>query len=350
MKNLYIMGLAGSGKTAIALGFAQKLQREGKKVAYFKPVGNPPRGARQVDGDAVLMKEVLQMDNPLNDIMPHVSGTSYLSSNKNKEAMQNILGAYERVSKDADITLIDGSIFPYLLSSQGMDDMSLVAKFNAKVLPVLKATNDFNVDLALVFNDHLKLRGIPAVGNIFNNVQRPLQAKVEGVFKPILEERGYNVLGIIPRRPEIASPTVQEFYDVLGGELLAGHNRLHLLVEDVLIGAMTLDSALRYFRRAADRAVIIGGDRADLALAALETGTTALILTGGLYPDVKVIARAQEKGIPVILVHYDTYTTVERLSEVSRYINPTDRTAIRITLDNIDQFCDFDAIVAALED
>ena len=76
-----------------------------------------------------------------------------------------------------------------------------------------------------------------------------------------------------------------EFYDILGGEILAAHDHLHLPVEDVVIGAMTTAGALTYLRRAANKAVILGGDRADLALAALETSTSVLILTGGLYPD-----------------------------------------------------------------
>ena len=40
MKNLFIMGPAGSGKTSIALGLALKFRQEGYRVAYFKPVGH----------------------------------------------------------------------------------------------------------------------------------------------------------------------------------------------------------------------------------------------------------------------------------------------------------------------
>jgi BioD-like phosphotransacetylase family protein len=188
------------------------------------------------------------------------------------------------------------------------------------------------------------------VGNLFNNISWPLVSKAKGVYAPILEKRGFPTLGVIPRRPEIASPTVEEFHNELGGEILACHNCLNLLVEDIMVGAMTLDGALRYLRRATDKAVIIGGDRADLALAALETSTSVLILTGGLYPDVKVLARAEEKGVPVILVHYDTYTAIEKLSRVTRHITAGDKAGIGIVLENIEEYCDWQAILKKLEE
>jgi BioD-like phosphotransacetylase family protein len=186
---------------------------------------------------------------------------------------------------------------------------------------------------------------VPIMGTIFSNVPRPLYAKTEGVYRPILEKTGYKTLGVIPTRPEIAAPTVGEYYDMLGGEILTGHDHLDLQVEDMIIGGMTMASALTYLRRASNKAVILGGDRADLALAALETSTSVLILTGGLYPDVKVIARAEEKKVPIILVHYDTYTTIEKIGQVSRHIKPTDKVSIGVALENIVTHCNWEHIL-----
>jgi len=104
---------------------------------------------------------------------------------------------------------------------------------------------------------------------------------------------------------------------------------------------MTMDSALAYLRRAANKAVVMGGDRADLALAALETHTSVLILTGGLYPDVKVLARAGEKGVPVILTYQDTYTVIEMISQVHRHLKPNDKAGIAIARENAELYCDW---------
>lgn len=75
-----------------------------------------------------------------------------------------------------------------------------------------------------------------------------------------------------------------DYLDALGGEVLAGEEGLEHVVEDIVIGAMAIESALGYLRRTANKTVIIGGDRLEAVLYALETSTAALILTGGLYP------------------------------------------------------------------
>lgn len=348
MKSLFIMGMAGSGKTAAALGLALKMKKEGLQAAYFKPVGNPPRSASQ-DADALLMKEVLGMKAPLEVIVPCTVGPSYLSRNNQKDRLEAITTAYREISQEVDAVIIDGATFPYALAADGLDSVTLAREFGATVLPVIRIKNDFSFDLAIFFNRYLADRGVASAGNLFSHVERPLQAKIEGVYLPILDQLGYRTVGIIPLRPEIASPTVAEYFDVLGGEILAAEDHLDLLVEEVVVGAMTIESALSYLRRIANKAVVLGGDRADLALAALETSTSVLILTGGLYPDVKVLARAAEKGVPVLLVHYDTFTTVERMAEVSRHLKPGDQQGIQMTLDHIEQHCNWQGIFEALK-
>jgi len=333
----------------VALGLAQKFQQEGYKVGYFKPVANGRSLAGNVDMDAVLMKEVLGLEAPLKKLAPFTASPSYLSAQlKVKEALDNILQAYHEVSKDVDIMLIDGALSYDILGSYGMDCFSLAPKMGATALLVLKIENDYSLDHAIFLNKYLACEGIPVMGTIFSNVPRPLYAKTDGVYRPILEQMGYRTLGIFPTRPEIASPTVAGYHDALGGEILAGHDRMDLLVEDVVIGAMTIEGAVTYLRHTANKAVILGGDRADLALAALETSTSVLILTGGLYPDVKVIARAEEKRVPVIMVHYDTYTTIEKLSQVSRHIQPADKQSITVALENVKNHCDWEFILKNL--
>ncbi|MCL6477460.1 MAG: phosphotransacetylase family protein [Peptococcaceae bacterium] len=349
MKDLYVIGYPGSGKTMVVLGLALKFKQEGKKVAYFKPVGAPLRASGQDDEDAVLMKEVLNMENPISDIVPCRAGQSYLSGGKKKESAEAIMRSYQKIAQEADLVIIDGAVKPYIYNSWGLDDVSLASRIGAVVLVTVKVEDDFSVDQTLFLNEYLLAKGVPLAGNLFNNIPWPMVSKTKGIFAPILEERGFKTLGVIPRRPEISSPTVEEFYKELGGEILVGHDRLNLLVEDIMVGAMTLEGAIRYLRRSADKAVVIGGDRADLALAALETSTSVLILTGGLYPDVKVLARAEEKSVPVILVHYDTYTTIEKISRVSRHITPGDKAGVRITLENIEEYCNWQAILEALE-
>lgn len=348
MKNLYVTGSRGSGKTTIAAGLALKLQEEGFKVAYFKPVGHGQAG--KTDEDAILMQKILKMSYPLEIIVPYNFGPSYLSGfRQTGKELGVILDAYSKIANDNDVVIIGGGNSPYVLGSLGLDSITLATKLKAAVLHVIYLKNDFSLDEAVVFNNYLSCQGIPIAGNIFNNVPRTLIAKTRGIYSPILEKQGYKTIGIIPSHLELSCPTVAEYCEVLGGEILAGEDRLDLPVEDVIVGAMTIESALSYLRRVPNKAVITGGDRADLALAALETNTSVLILTGGLYPEVQVIARANERRVPVILVYYDTYTTIEKLSEVSFQLQPSNQKGLELALENINKHCDWPVILQALK-
>ncbi|TEB12089.1 phosphotransacetylase family protein [Pelotomaculum propionicicum] len=350
MKNLYVMGTPGSGKTSAGLGLALKFRQEGLRVAYFKPVGSPAAAASREDEDAVLMKQVLRMEQPLENIVPYMAGPNYLSGRHNScESMKTIRAAYESVVSGNDMVIIGGAGFPHIMGCLGLDAASLAQELTAVPVFVIRIENDYSLDHAIFINSYMQCKGVPVYGNIFHNVPRPLQAKTQGIYRPVLEEFGYRTLGVVPSQPEITSPSVKEYYDVLGGEVLAGGDKMDRIVEDIVIGAMTAESALGYLRRAANKAVITGGDRSAVALAALETNTSALILTGGLYPDVKVVARAEQKGVPLILVHLDTYTTIEKMSEVTRRIRADDEKAVNMALANTEKHIDWRGILKALQ-
>ncbi|WP_031515277.1 phosphotransacetylase family protein [Desulfofalx alkaliphila] len=350
MQNLYITGTAGSAKTAMAVGLGLKLQAEGYKVSYFKPIGITTASGSTADEDGILMKKVLGMDTPLDIIVPCTTSPFYLTRfQQSSNLAKKIQSAFEVVSKDADLVLIDGAIFPHAMASINLDAPSLAHDFNAATLYMIRLKNDFSMDQAMFFNRYFKAHDIPVVGNVFYNVPRQILAKTEGVYRRLLTDNGFDTLGIVPQRPELNAPTVEQYYEVLGGEILTGEDKLDRPVEDSIVGAMTIESALGYLRRAANKAVVTGGDRADLALAALETDTSVLILTGGLYPDVKVIAKASEKEVPVILVHYDTFTTIERMTEVSNRIKPENESVIKVALENIEKYVDWRQIIDKLK-
>ena len=349
MKNLYITGTAGSAKTIMTLGLALKLKEEKIRVSYFKPVGITTSTSITEDDDGILMKEVLGMKQPLDTIVPFITSPFYLTKFRQfGNPVDRIISAFEEISKDADIILIDGSIFPHAMASKNLDVISLSKQFKASILYMVKSENDFNLDQAIFFNRHFKCQGINLIGNVFYNVPRQIIGKVEGVYMKILQDNGFQVLGIVPQQTDLTAPTAEEFYQKLGGEILTGEGKLNKPIEDVIVGAMSVESALSYLRRSNNTAVVIGGDRSDLALAALETNVNLLILTGGLYPNVKVLARAEEKDIPVILVYLDTFTTVERMTTISNRIKPSNKRAIEAAFKSVKEYVDWKYILEKL--
>lgn len=349
MKALYIIGTGGSGKTALCLALALKYVDEGHKVAYFKPVGNVGGSPGRQDEDAVLMKDLLKMEAPLDTIVPFTVSPAYLTRyERPQQCLVTVKESFAKLSEGADVVVIEGTTSPEMMFSIGLDAGTLAKELGAAALTVARLEDDLGLDRALMVNSYLAVSGVKLLGTVFNNIPHPLIGKAEGFWRPLSEERGFRVFGVVPARTELIAPTVREIWDILGGELLTGEERLGAPVEEIVVGAMRSESALPILRRAFHKAVVTGGDRADIALTALETDTSVLVLTGGLYPDVKVLAKAGERGVPVLLVPTDTYSTIERLHQVVRKLHPGDQRGIAIARESYERHCDLAAIREAV--
>jgi BioD-like phosphotransacetylase family protein len=149
------------------------------------------------------------------------------------------------------------------------------------------------------------------LGVIINDVPSEQVEVVTTMVSPFLESLEIPVLGVLPRSALLRSVSVNELVHRLKAEVLCRPDRLDLMVESLSIGAMNVSSAMKYFRKSRNMAVITGGDRTDIQLAALESSTQCLILTGHLPPSPLVLSRAEEVEIPILSVDLDTRTTVE---------------------------------------
>jgi len=161
-----------------------------------------------------------------------------------------------------------------------------------------------------------QMLGERLVGVVLNRVPTPQRPEVEREVLPCLRQLGITVFGMVPDDPLLSSVSVKEIVEATGGELLAGESACDELVENFIVGAMAVESALRHFRRTPRKCVITGGDRSDIQFAALETSTRCLILTGHLQPRYNVIARAQELGVPVVLLRDDTLAAVTKVEQL----------------------------------
>jgi BioD-like phosphotransacetylase family protein len=349
------MGRSGSGKTAIALGLSLLWKEKGLKVSYLKPKTAGHNLQHNQDADALLLKQTLGLPWEPEQIAPLNFESIYIfgPSDHNRPSVEKMEARLEESFRDiADndgIMVIEGGRSPCAGMSLSLDDFSLAKRWEAPVLFISNLDKDDHLDRMLFYNNFIQARGLYMLGNIFNNVPQAILGKARDIYRPLLEEKGYKILGIIPAHPAITFPTVAEFHEALKGEILSGEDNMGLPVEEIVVGTMTIEGALRYLRRALNKAVITGGDRSDMALTALETSTSVLILTGGLYPDIRVISRAREKGVPVILVHFDTYTTIGMLQGIVRQIRPQDSKTITLIKEEVARHCSWEKIEEEIE-
>jgi BioD-like phosphotransacetylase family protein len=111
---------------------------------------------------------------------------------------------------------------------------------------------------------------------------------------------------------------------------------------------MQVDRALEYIRKAKNNAVIVGGDRADIQLAAIEATTQCLILTGNLYPNEIVVSKAEMRGIPIVVVREDTYSVAKKVEELSGKLRLREKEKVDCGIRLIEERVNFERLYGSL--
>jgi BioD-like phosphotransacetylase family protein len=350
--SMYICSPASfSGKSLISLGLALTFQEQGYNVGYFKPVGcemGTYVKGEKIDEDVKLMKSVLHLQLPMNVLVPIIFGARFLGETQNATSQfyeKKILSAYHRVVKGKDVLVLEGPCSFGIGSCMEINPIALSKKLNSPILIVSRFEDDRTIDQVTWISRIIQKFGRTSIGLILNRIPREDIERVRRFALPVLSKCGVELLGIVPENLELMAPTVREICNTTKCEVLTAEDQLDNLIEDFLVGAMSPESSLSYFRRSFRKAVITGGDRTDVQLAALETQLSALILTGNLYPDARVLARAEELSVPVLLAPWDTYSTVRRISSLTGRINPQDERKISLAKTLISQHVEWKKIM-----
>lgn len=302
-----------SGKSSIAVGLALEFTERNFAVGYMKPVGSYPIRVDQekVDEDAYFVSEALGLKASFSDLSPYFLTWDTLNRYMRKkpaDAQSKVRAAYGRLSTGKDIMLLEGAQNFVHGRILGLSARELPEILDAKVLLLDTYNDELSADRALSARDFW---GENFLGVVFNWVPERRLSFARNLLVRFLEGENVTVFGSIPTDRVLRSITVNDLAKGLNGEIICAWDKGEELVESMMVGAMGQEQALRLFRKQANKVVITGGDRADIQLAALETPTKSLVLTGGHRPSPVVLGQAEEMGVPIILVNFDTATTVE---------------------------------------
>jgi BioD-like phosphotransacetylase family protein len=328
MATLYITSAETfSGKSALCIGLGIRFRDDGLKVGYMKPVNISCQLLEGLayDEDIAFARQVFEMPEP-----PELIGPVALTPARMEQQLRGpevdyeprLVDAFARVSAGRDVMILEGGRSLREGYIVGLPPKRVAELLDARILTVLRYDETLMVDRALTAQNYF---GSLMMGMVINEVPRANMEHVREVVGPYLKRHGLQLLGVLPKDQLLAAPTVAELAEGLQAEILCAPEHTGKLVEHMLVGAMSVESALTYFRRKPNKAVITGGDRADIQLAALETSTRSLVLTGNLYPNPVVLNRAEELGVPVLLTSLDTLSAVEiieRYFDRSRFQQP----------------------------
>ncbi|WP_267383286.1 phosphotransacetylase family protein [Cyanobacterium sp. uoEpiScrs1] len=340
---------ACSGKSGTIIGLAHRLRQKGFSVAYGKPIGTYLEDGSflKEEADVQFIADILdlkstQVRSPLL-FLETKTIEKRLEGKDTKNYTQLLRQSYDDV--EADVVILEGAGTLWKGSSFNLSVIDVAHTLSASIILVARYHSSLVVDSLVKAKQQL---GGHLIGVIINHIPIDKLESTQTLIKPYLEGEGIKVLGMLPSSSLLNSVSVREIAYQLGADVLCRGDRLDLMVESLTIGAMNVNSALEYFRQGQHKAVVTGGDRTDLQLAALETSTSCLILTGHITPQPLIINRAEDLEVPILSVDLDTLQTVEIVDSAFGNVRLQEQIKIDCIEQLMSEYFDFDRSLQTL--
>jgi phosphate acetyltransferase len=337
-KNVYVTTTGpGAGKSAIVLGLMSFLEREIRKVGYFRPIARTgSNGEAGIDRSVRLICDVYGLDcDP--DLMIGVQerrAMDLISAGKYDEMLDEILLKYKHYESQRDFILIEGTNYQGATTAFEFDVNADIARnLSAPVLLVVSGRERTAGDIfdnTVISKEQFDERGCDLMGVIANRVDADLLDQVRATLSERFAAAKIPFMGAIPEEDILAKPRMDEVAAALGAEVVYGERYLDNLVYSFQIASMQLDTLLE--RVGPGSLVISSGDRADILLGLMASQLSnrmpkiaGLLLSSGFKPTETVdqlIKGLRGVNIPVLAVNTGTYQTSINVNRVVSEITP----------------------------
>lgn len=340
---------AYSGKSATVLGITHQLNEQGIQVAYGKPLGtclsNNPREI--VERDISFVTDILGLSSgqihPTLLNLDHDTIARRLLGKDTQDYAQALQNYVQSI--DGELILLEGASS---LWEGSLFNLSIPELANAVDGSILLVTRYSSLSLVANLLTAKQFLGDRLLGITINDVPQDNLKDVQDLIVPYLEQNNIPVLAVLPKDQLLNSVSVRELAKRLDAKVLCRSDRLDLMVESLSIGAMNVNSALEFFRQRKNMVVVTGGDRKELQMAALETSTNCLIVTGRVMPQPLILNRAEDLEIPILAVDSDTLTTVEIVDAAFGKVPIREPIKVKRVRELMKEYFDFDRLSAAL--
>src|SRR6476619_8198557 len=298
MKHLYLAATGQNrGKTTVSLGVMDGFQRRGLSTGFMKPVGQRTviEDGVPADEDAVLMKTVFELGEPLGQMSPvHIPRgftQAYIDGKVVEDLPARIHAAHARFSEDRDILLIEGTGHAGVGAVIGLSNAHVAAMLGAPAVIVSEGGVGRPIDEIVLNKALFERSGVRVAGAIVNKVDLAAKPDLARTLERGLARHGIPLLGVLPYRPILSNPTLAMVLEGVQGETIHPGPDLDLVIGGVAIGAM---EPVHMLQRIGPRSlVIVPGDRSDVIAAIVGAradgsdggeGAIGLVLSGGYRP------------------------------------------------------------------
>ena len=347
------------GKTTTSLGLMAALQKFHPRIGYIKPVGQRfvEIAEQKIDEDTVLMDHVYNLNCPLVDMSPIAVEPDftrrYLEAANYDALVRKIQKAFDRVAWEKEFVLCEGSGHAGVGSVFDLSNARVAKILGAKVVIVSGGGIGKPIDEVSLNQALFQKEGVEIIGVILNKVTEDKIDYVTDFARRGLKRKGLELLGVIPHRRILSSPTMQLICEELKAERLNSPDGMNSLVEDVVVGAMGVHNTMSFFKRGV--LIITPGDREDIILAAATTqlgkgkdGLAGIVLSGDLKPNPNVLKVIRDMPFPVLFANESSYQVSSRVHDLIVKTRPTDLEKIAVIRDLISEHVDVKKILNSL--
>lgn len=340
-----------SGKELITLGLFDRLRRDGLRVGYFKPMGHFPIRVDGVvvDKGAWLVHKFFGLEDPMELVCPVVVTQDLVQQNFEEDVVgipERIESAFQKVSSKKDIVLVGCDHNFHEGSSFGFSGAQVIETLKARALFVEIYACTFCIDCLLELK---KAIGGAMIGVIFNRMDPLNLCEITERVSYFLGRKNIEFYGAVPQDTFLASLGLDEIARQLGADVVCCEDHIGGFVEDFLVGGMQVDRFITYLLKKPRAGVIVGGDRTDIQLVAIENEVKCLILSGNLYPNETIITRAQAQGVPILVAGDDTYTVAKKVEAIVGEFSLRERGKIKHGIQLVEEHLDFKKLYEKLE-
>jgi BioD-like phosphotransacetylase family protein len=353
LKKIFISAIhQNAGKTTISLGLYNTFKERKLRTAFMKPVGQEfvMSADFAVDKDSYLIGEVYRCQNRLKDMSPVTIGRGYTEKyifNPQPETLQNkIVKSFNTLIKGKDAIICEGTGHAGVGSVIDCSNADVAALLGCKAIIVSGGGIGRSIDEIILNKALFDLKNVEVLGVIINKVRPDKIDKIRNALKRGLENKGIRLLGVIPDTPILSAPTVEQIMQRLELRLFCGGENIQARIKHTIVAAMEPHNMIGHLKDGT--LVITSGDRVDNILVSVSSHLvhegigariSAVILTGGLIPDAKIVNLLKESKIPVLFCESDTYTVAAKIENLTFKIQKTDkdkiREAMRLVKDNV---------------
>jgi len=347
------------GKTTTSLGLLAALQKFHPRIGYIKPVGQRfvEIAEQKIDEDTVLMDQVYNLNCPLVDMSPIAVEPDftrrYLEAANYDALVRKIQKAFDRVAWEKDFVLCEGSGHAGVGSVFDLSNARVAKILGAKVVIVTGGGIGKPIDEVALNQALFEKEGVEIIGVILNKVTQDKVDYVADFARRGLKRKGLELLGVVPHRQILSSPTMELICEELKAERLNKPSGMNNLVEDVVVGAMGVHNTMSFFKRGV--LIITPGDREDIILAAATTqvgkgkdGLAGIVLSGDLKPNTNVLKIIRDMPFPVLFANESSYEVASRVHNLIVKTRATDLEKIAVIRDLISEHVDVKKILNSL--